>query len=217
MKKLVLFDLDGTLLNTIEDIRFVLNTILEKYGYKTLDTKTTLGYVGRGAKHLVTMATGCTDEVALAPILADYVKMQEECDNELTVLYDGLDKLLLDLKKDGYKIAIVSNKPDPVTQIVVKQKLEKYNFDFVTGHRAELFPPKPDRGCVDFCLNGLNINKEDAIYVGDSDIDVKTFLTAGIEGVGVTWGFRTKEELIAAGCTTFADTADELYRIIKNS
>lgn len=217
MKKTILFDLDGTLLNTIEDIRYILNTVITKYGYKALDTKTTLGFVGRGAKYLVSKAIGTDNEEILAPIADEYIKMQAECDNSLTNLYGGLDWLLVELKKDGYKLAIVSNKPDPVTQIVVKQKLSKYGFDFVTGHRAELFPPKPDGGIVDYCLKNLNLSKDDAIYVGDSDIDVKTFLKAGIDGVGVTWGFRTKEELIDAGCTVFADTAKELYNIIKNS
>lgn len=216
MKKLIIFDLDGTLLNTIEDIRSCLNVVLERNGYKTIDAKETVSYLGYGAKALVNSASGKPDSETLERLFTEYVALQKNCDNSKTVLYDGLDGVLKTLKEKGYKLAIVSNKPDSVTQIVVEQKLSKYGFDFVTGNRPELFNPKPDKSCVEYCLNSLGIDKKDALFVGDSEVDVQTFMNAGIEGIGVLWGFRQKSVMQEKGCVHFANTADELLDKILN-
>ena len=214
MKKLVIFDLDGTLLDTVEDLRYCVNKLLEKHGYKTLSSSEIVKCLGYGAKQLIYLAAGKPDSETHEKLFAEYVPMQEKSDNSLTKLYDGLDEVLTKLKKLGYKLAIVSNKPDSVTQIVVEQKLGSYGFDFVTGNRPELFNPKPDKSCVEYCLSSLGIDKKDAIFVGDSEVDVQTFMGAGIDGIGVTWGFRPKQMLVDAGCTHFADTADELLNEI---
>ena len=210
MKKLVIFDLDGTLLNTLEDIKECLNIALEKFGYKTLTTPEVLKRVGYGAKKLVELALGNPTPEELEKVFNVYVPLQAKCDNSKTVLYDGLDEVLVSLKRKGYKLAIVSNKPDSVTQIVCEQKLKKYGFDFITGNRPELFSPKPDKSCVEYCLNSMGIDKKDAIYVGDSEVDVKTFVSAGLDGIGVLWGFRPKELLVDAGCVHFASDGQEL-------
>ena len=215
MKELVIFDLDGTLLDTVNDIRACLNTTLENNGLKTLSYEETLKNLGYGAKALVEKSCGITDKAKIEKMFNEYVELQKTCDNSLTCLYAGLDEVLVELKKLGYKIAIVSNKPDSVTQIVVEQKLGKYGFDFVTGNRPELFNPKPDKSCVEFCLNTLGVKKENAIFVGDSEVDVQTFVNAGIDGIGVTWGFRAKNLLEEAGCVHFADNAKELLNEIK--
>ena len=214
MKKLVIFDLDGTLLNTLEDIRECLNVALEKFGYPTLTPPEVLKRVGYGAKKLVELALGNPTPEELEKVFSVYVPLQAESDNSKTVLYDGLNEVLIELKNKGYKLAIVSNKPDSVTQIVCEQKLKKYGFDFITGNRPELFNPKPDKSCVEYCLNSLGIKKEDAIYIGDSEVDVKTFVSAGLDGIGVLWGFRPKELLVEAGCKHFASTANELLQEI---
>ena len=214
MKKLIIFDLDGTLLNTIEDIRYCINVVLEKHGYNTLNTQEVLKCVGYGAKQLVYLAAGKPDQKTHEMLFEEYVPLQKASDNLLTHLYDGLDATLKALKEKGYKLAIVSNKPDSVTQIVVEQKLKKYGFDFVTGNRPELFNPKPDKSCVEYCLSSLGIDKKDAIFIGDSEVDVQTFIGAGVDGIGVTWGFRPKLMLEQAGCKNFADNAEELLELI---
>lgn len=216
MKKLVIFDLDGTLLDTIKDIQSCLNVVLKNNGYKTLNEEEVLKCVGYGAKKLVYLASNGPDDETFEKLFNEYVPLQEKSDNSLTNLYEGLDWALTELKNLGYKLAIVSNKPDSVTQIVVEQKLKKYGFDFVTGNRPELFNPKPDKSCVEYCLNALNIDKKDAVFVGDSEVDVKTFKSAGVDGIGVTWGFRPKQTLKDAGCELFASTAEELIKIIKS-
>ncbi|MBR2322510.1 MAG: HAD family hydrolase [Clostridia bacterium] len=214
MKKLIIFDLDGTLLDTVEDLRHCINILLEKHGYKKVSSEEIVKCLGYGAKQLVYLAAGKPDKETHEKLFAEYVPMQEKSDNAFTRLYDGLDEVLIKLKKLGYKLAIVSNKPDSVTQIVVEQKLGRYGFDFVTGNRPELFNPKPDKSCVEYCLSSLGMNKEDAIFVGDSEVDVQTFIGAGIDGIGVTWGFRPKQQLVEAGCTHFADDANDLLNEI---
>ena len=216
MKKLVIFDLDGTLLDTVNDIKRCLNVALSNNGLLTLNYEETLKNLGYGAKALVERASKLEDKERVEKIFNEYVSLQKSCDNSLTCLYEGLDNALTTLKQQGYKLAIVSNKPDSVTQIVVNQKLSKYGFDFVTGNRPELFSPKPDKSCVEFCLNSLNIAKEDAVFVGDSEVDVQTFVNAGVEGIGVTWGFRPKKLLEDYGCVHFANTASELIKIINS-
>ena len=210
MKKLVIFDLDGTLLDTVGDLKHCVNIVLKNNGYETVSSEEIVKCLGYGAKQLVNLAAGKPDSETLEKLFSEYVPLQEKSDNALTVLYDGLDEVLLTLKQKGYKLAIVSNKPDSVTQIVVDQKLKKYGFDFVTGNRPELFKPKPDTSCVEYCLNALGIGKEDAIYVGDSEVDVKTFKASNLDGIGVLWGFRPKSSLVEAGCEIFAENASEL-------
>lgn len=216
MKKLIIFDLDGTLLYTLDDIKETLNVVLQNNGYPTLSSEQVLKNVGYGAKELVRRSLGNPTEEVLQKVFDEYVPLQEKSQNEYTKLYDGLDSVLVSLKEKGYKLAIVSNKPDSVTQIVYDQLLKQYNFDFVTGNRPGVFNPKPDKTCVEYCLNTLKMNKEDAIYVGDSEVDVKTFVNSNVDGIGVTWGYRPKQLLVDAGCVHFASNPTELLEKIIN-
>ncbi len=216
MKKLIIFDLDGTLLYTLDDIKETLNVVLQNNGYPTLSSEQVLKNVGYGAKELVRRSLGNPTEEVLQKVFDEYVPLQEKSQNEYTKLYDGLDSVLVSLKEKGYKLAIVSNKPDSVTQIVYDQLLKQYNFDFVTGNRPGVFNPKPDKTCVEYCLNTLKMNSEDAIYVGDSEVDVKTFVNSNVDGIGVTWGYRPKQLLVDAGCVHFASNPNELLEKIIN-
>ena len=216
MKNTIIFDLDGTILNTLNDIHYSVNQALTHFGYSEVSIEKTLSAVGFGAKILVELISGLKDSKEFDELFNYYIELQSKNDNSRTVLYDGLDEVLTKLKKDGYMLAIISNKPDSITQIVCEQKLKKYGFDYITGNRPELFNPKPDKSCVLYFLEKYNINKEDVIYVGDSDVDVKTFIGAGVDGIGVLWGFRKKDVLEKAGCKYFASTAEELYKTIKS-
>ncbi|MBR5438652.1 MAG: HAD family hydrolase [Clostridia bacterium] len=215
MKTTILFDLDGTLLYTIKDIKHCLNQIITKYGYTAVDEQTTLKCIGYGAKELIIRSTGEKDALKVESMLKEYLVLQQACDNSMTELYPGLNELLYMLKKDGYKLGIVSNKPDSATQVVYKQLLSKYNFDFVTGCVDHL-SPKPSADLVNLCLEKLNSTKEETLYVGDSEVDVKTFVNANVEGIGVLWGYRQKELLVKEGCKHFAVDTNELYSIIKS-
>ncbi len=216
MKNTLIFDLDGTILNTLYDIHYCVNKALSHFGYEEVSMEKTISSVGYGAKILIELVSGFKNSKEFDELFNYYVKLQAESDNSKTVLYDGLDELLLKLKKEGYTLAIISNKPDSITQIVCEQKLKKYGFDYITGNKPELFNPKPDKSCVLYYLDKYGINKENVIYIGDSEVDVKTFKSAGVDGIGVLWGFRKKQVLEEAGCKYFASTADELYKTIKS-
>ncbi len=216
MKKLIIFDLDGTLLYTLDDIKESLNIVLKNNGYPTLSSEQVLQNVGYGAKELVRRSLNNPSDEVLQKVFDEYVPLQEKSQNEFTKLYDGLDSVLISLKKQGYKLAIVSNKPDSVTQIVYQQLLKQYDFDFVTGNRPGVFNPKPDKTCVEYCLNALQIDKQDALYVGDSEVDVKTFINSNVDGIGVTWGYRPKQLLVDAGCVRFASNPKELLEKINS-
>ena len=215
MKKLIIFDLDGTLLYTIDDILDSLNKTLINNGYPTITSKQVLSMLGYGAKELVRRALNNPNEEVLERIFTEYVAIQKQSTNEKTRLYDGLDEVLISLKQSGYMLAIVSNKPDNVTQVVCNQLLSKYNFDFITGNRPGVFNPKPDKTCVEYCLNTLNVTNNEAIYVGDSEVDVQTFINSNVDGIGVTWGYRPKQILVDFGCKNFASTPLELLDAIK--
>lgn len=215
MKKLVIFDLDGTLLDTTLDINNCLNVALSEHKLPTLNVEQTLKNMGFGAKRLVELSCGDIEKELFEKVYKRYLYLLQNCTNELTYLYDGLDGVLKNLKKDGYMLAVVSNKPDEIVKDVCNQKLSEYNFDFIMGNNPELFKPKPDKSCLDYCLKKLNVLNTEAVYVGDSEVDVQTFLAADVDGIGVLWGFRDKKTLEEANCPRYANNALELYDEIK--
>ncbi len=215
MKTTILFDLDGTILYTIKDIQSCLNTVIVKYGYNAVSEETTLKCIGYGARELIIRSTGEKNADKVDAMLKEYLILQENCDNSKTEIYKGVGELLKKLKKEGYKLGIVSNKPNNVTQVVVKEKLGEYGFDYYTGC-LETLKTKPDPALVYLCLENLGSTAEETIYVGDSEVDVKTFKNANVDGIGVLWGYREKALLEKEGCSLFASNAEELYNLIKS-
>ena len=122
--------------------------------------------------------------------------------------------LLKKLKSEGYLLAVISNKPQAGTIEVCKTFFADIEFDYLFGQRDGV-KVKPDRECVDITLNALGITADEAVFVGDSDVDAMTAINAGVDGVCVLWGYRPKQLLIDVGATVFAETADELYNKIK--
>ena len=214
MKTTIIFDLDGTLLYTIEDICDSVNEALVKFNLPTITINECVKMVGKGGRYLMKSASKLPDGEEFEELLKYYVSIQESNQNLKTRLYDGLDELLIKLKKDGFKLAVLSNKPNDITQVVAKQFFSKYNFDFIVGNIMGVFKPKPDKSCVDYTLKNLNSKKEECIYVGDSDVDMLTAKGSEIDEIGVLWGYRTKEDLLNVGCTRFANSAKELEKLI---
>ena len=216
MKKAILFDMDGTLIDASADILVYLNATLKKYGYAEITLAEARRFVGNGAKKLVERALKgkpC-DEATFSKMVAEYNNGYNFCDGSRTTVYDGMSELASKLKKEGYKIAVVSNKPQDGATEVVKRFFPSVGFDFVCGQRDGM-KTKPDRECVDFTLKQLGVTTDEAIFVGDSDTDFMTMKNACVDGVCVLWGYRSREELSALGATVFASTARELYEKIK--
>ncbi len=212
--KAIVFDMDGTLLDTLQDLTNAVNVALSKYGLPEKTVAEVCKVVGNGARNLV---RGVVPEGENHPnfeaIFEDYkVYYAEHCEEE-TKPYEGIWELLQELKKRKYKMAVVSNKPDGAVKILA----EKYFpgcFQVAIGD-MEGYNRKPAPDLVYKALKELGANKEEAIYVGDSDVDLMTAMNAELPCVSVTWGFRDREFLMFHGASVFIDKPMELMEVLE--
>lgn len=215
-KKLVIFDLDGTLLHTVPDITDHINFMLSHFGYKTLTEKEVAAIVGCGARNLVANSIGLplTDQ-ELDERLNFYNTNYTASVSPKTKPFNGIINLLKTLKKDGYLIAVMTNKPQETTDRVIKEHLSEIVFDKVVGGGGKV-KCKPDKTATVNLLNEFGVSPENAFFVGDGETDVLTAINTGTKGISVLWGYRNKEQLKAAGAKVFVSNAEELYSTIKN-
>ncbi len=210
----ILFDLDGTLLDTLEDLRAAVNHQLAVGGYPQRSLEEVRQFVGNGLRNLMRLSlpAGCGDQEIdrqTAAMRAWY----NAHDRERTRSYSGILSLLEDLRAAGCAVAVVSNKVDEA----VKDLCAHYFGDRVTvavGETAGL-RRKPWPDTVELALRLLNADKKGAVYIGDSEVDLATARNAGLPCVSVTWGFRTREELQEAGAVTFADSPEALWELLR--
>ena len=202
----VIFDLDGTLANTLEDIADNMNRALAGYGFPIHEYETYRFFIGDGLKNLVTQ---CLPEDARTEtnVVACHDRMLAEYHTNYinkTRLYDGIPELLDTLSSRQIKMAVLSNKADPLTQKICNRLLKNWKFDVIMG-ASDRFPRKPDPASALFISGQMNIMPSDICYLGDSDVDMKTAIAAGFYPVGVSWGFRPREELVANGAKRIID------------
>ncbi len=214
--KAIIFDLDGTLLDTINDIADSVNEALRKRKYHEFTVQEYKYFVGRGLDELITavIEKGEIDPLEFDEIKEEYIKEYAKRSNNFTRVYDGIFDLLFLLKEMGIKINILSNKPHFQTIKVVRHYLDKVQFDMVYGKKPE-FRIKPNPESVLDLISKLGIEKKDVLYVGDTNTDIQTAINAGLRSVGVLWGFRTEAELIKAGADYIVSKPLELLEIIK--
>lgn len=215
MKKLVIFDLDGTLTNTTLDICDNVNLALRKFGYNEITPDEARRFVGNGAKILIERSLKGVMPDNFDEIVDLYNKSYNFCGSPRTFVYDGMKDLVKRLKADGYLLAVVSNKPQDGTNEVIKTFFGSGIFDYVFGQRDGV-KTKPDKEPVEITINALGVKKDETVYVGDSEVDVLTAKNSGVDGITVLWGYRDKELLLENGAKTLVSTAEELYRAIKN-
>ena len=219
----VIFDLDGTLLYTLQDITDALNYAIKKNGLKEITIDEARFMVGSGAVVLIHRVIERNPYVICGAIKAtealfnalynDYMEKYKDICTVNTKPYNGIVRTLNTLKRLGYKLAVLSNKPQRDTESVIKRYFEDGLFDIVFGGR-EGIPLKPDAVATNEVIRLLGLQKEQVIYVGDSDIDVQTAINANIHGIGVCYGYRTKEELKKAGCTHFVNAPMEIAKFL---
>lgn len=203
---LAVFDMDGTILDTLEDLRDSLNAILKKYGYPVRTLEDVRGFVGNGILRLIEQAVpaACSEE-QVRRVYEEFIPYYQEHSAEKTRPYTGIVQLLADLKESGMKLAVVSNKADAAVQDLCEQYF-KGLFDMAAGER-EGMAKKPAPDMVELVLSALKVSKEDAVYIGDSEVDVQTAVNSGLHLCAVEWGFRDVDVLKAHGAEhIFADT-----------
>lgn len=214
MVKAIIFDLDGTLLNTLRDICNVLNGSLKKFGVPCLSLEKIIQYVGNGARKLVERATVGYDSELIDKIYEDYRVNFAECANLDTVLYDGETDFLQRAKAKGIKMAVVTNKPQKACDKVMSQFFKENYFDYVIG-QSDDFALKPDPSAVNFVIEKFGVDKSECLFVGDGDTDVITAKNAGIRCISTLWGFRSQSQLAAVGGREFADSFASLGEMIN--
>lgn len=204
--KLAVFDMDGTILDTLEDLKDSLNVILTKHGYSTRTLEEVRGFVGNGILKLIERAVPeeCNEE-QIKMVYNDFIPYYREHSADKTRPYEGIVSLLLELKKSGMKLAVVSNKADVAVQDLCVQYFDGL-FDVAAGEQ-EGMAKKPAPDMVELVLSTLQVSKEDAVYIGDSEVDVATAKNSGLHLCAVEWGFRDKHVLKEYGAEhIFADT-----------
>lgn len=213
MIKALFFDLDGTLLDTLEDIRICLNATLEAFGYPPLTLAQTRAYVGNGARRLVERAL--PEHSRIEEVYSAYRSAFASAAGTNTKLFDGERDVLLRLK-ERYAMCVISNKPQDATENVVREKLGFVSFDFIGGDSGA-FPVKPDPALTLFAVGKLGVRPDECLFIGDGETDVQTGHGAGMATVSCLWGNRTREQLQAAGATLFAADFAELESLIDQT
>lgn len=203
---LAVFDMDGTILDTLEDLQDSLNVILEKYGFQARTLEEVRRFVGNGILRLIEQAVpaGCSrDEIE--KVYQDFLLYYQEHSARKTRPYDGIVKLLSDLKEKGLKLAVVSNKADAAVQDLCVRYFNGL-FDMAVGERKGM-EKKPAPDMVKLVLDTLQVPKEEAVYIGDSEVDVATAKNSGLHLCAVDWGFRDVDVLKEHGAELiFSDT-----------
>ena len=211
--KAVVFDMDGTILDTLEDLRSSVNHALRLHGLPERSSREVRSFLGSGMIKLVHRAVpeGTDAETEAAVLEAHKAYYPKHC-AEQTRPYPGICELLKCLRDAGIKTAVVSNKSDENVKALVREYFDGL-FTVAVGAR-EGVPRKPSPELMQIALKELGVTKEEALYVGDSDVDVDTAKQAGLRMITVLWGFRDKEELIEAGAETFAEDSRELKELL---
>ena len=209
----ILFDMDGTLLDTLDDLADSVNAVLREMGYPTRSLDEVRTFVGNGAEMLVRRALGGErSEEEVAAVLKRYQAYYAAHCQIKTKPYPGIVELIARLHAAGKKLAVVSNKPDGAVKTLNRQYFSGL-MDAAVGEAPDV-RRKPWPDMVDESLRALGEEKDGAVYVGDSEVDVQTAKNAGLPLIAVSWGFRGREALRAAGADTIVDTAEELLAAI---
>lgn len=211
MKKIVIFDLDGTLLNTIADLATATNQALQHFGYPTHSIEAYRFFVGNGINKLFERALPETErtEANVLRIRSQFIPYYNVHNADFSTPYPGIPEVLHTLQSHSILLAVASNKYQSATEKLIAHYFPTLRFEKVLGQR-EGIPVKPDPTIVNDILQATGLSATDALYVGDSGVDMQTALHAGVDAVGVTWGFRPRTEIEAFQPMAIINRAEEL-------
>lgn len=206
-----IFDLDGTLLDTLEDLANAVNYSLSQMNYPVHTIDEIRSYIGNGIRMLIRRAVPQeTDEGDYNKTLSVFKEYYLAHIADFTKPYDGIINVLDELKSKGCALAVVSNKSDDAAKAVVETFFGN-RFDMVIG-KMDCFPTKPEPDSVLYVMETLGLNKNETVYIGDSEVDVQTAHNASLQCIGVTWGNRDKEELISNGAEFIAEAPEDILK-----
>lgn len=210
-----MFDLDGTLLNTIADLAGATNYALEKLNCPTHPQEAYFHFVGNGISKLFERALPPAARTAenIQKMRALFVPYYDVHKTDKTAPYDGIAELLRELLKRQIKLAVASNKYQAATQQLMAHYFEDIPFAAVCGQREGL-PTKPDPLLVKYIMRQVGVTADDTLYVGDSDVDMQTAQNAGVDACAVLWGFRSREELSAYRPVLLAEKPSDILRLV---
>lgn len=214
-EKLVVFDLDGTLLDTLEDIRGAINYALSAWSVPKVDKEKIRLYVGHGLRNALFTALNNSSikvpEEDLPLMVELMMSTYKKHPSDHTVPYPGIVDMLYTLKSEGYLIGVISNKSQFLVEEIIKNVLPDFSFDFVIG-QSDKYPLKPDPESLMSMMRHYGADRGSTLYIGDSEVDYLTAKNAEVESIIVNYGFRTKEELEKSGVK---ETVDDAYTLLK--
>lgn len=215
MIKTILFDLDGTLLNTLDDLADTANWVCTRHGWPTHTTEAFKHFVGNGLPKLMERFSPpeARTPAQLAATLEEFNARYELHKEDKTCPYPGIPQLLDTLQAQGYQTAVFSNKADQFCGKIIEHYFGAGKFERVRGSLPDV-PTKPDPTGVYALLRDLGADPATTLFVGDSDVDILTGHNAGLPALGVLWGFRSKEELEDAGADALAVTPDDILHYV---
>lgn len=212
---IVIFDLDGTLLDTISDLAHSVNYALEKCGFPIHDIESYKCFVGDGINKLLERCLPDNDKTEnnIARLKELVIAYYDIHSTDYTEPYPGIHELLKTLQSNGLKLAVASNKYQTATEKIICQFFPEISFTAVFGQR-EGIPVKPDPAIIYDVLRIAGDSPEGALYIGDTGVDMTTASNCGVTSIGVTWGYRSREDLEAAGANYIVNTAQEIIKLI---
>ncbi len=215
MYKAVIFDLDGTLVNSLDDLAVACNYALEQHGFNSYHLEDYKYLIGDGMVKLIERAIpdySLTPEI-FKSVFDDFIDYYRGHCLVHTTIYDGIIEAVKALKDMGLKLAVISNKADDMTNLIVKECFDDV-FDKVTGKR-DGYPTKPDPTLTLMIVDEMGVKPQECIFVGDSGMDCANAVNSGCYPLGVLWGFRKGEELIENGAKTIISHPDEIVPFVK--
>lgn len=215
MIKGLIFDLDGTLIDSIKDITTSVNLSLKEYGFEEVSLDFVRKNTGKGFRRLIQDSLPLVkNEKLIDEITANYTIKYGEHYSDETDAYKGVKETLEILQDKGIKLSVNSNKKDIYTKNLMKKIFPNINFIAVYGER-EGIENKPDPTTANEIIKLMNLTKEEVLYVGDSEVDIKTAKNANLKSIGCKWGFRGEETLIKEGATYIIDKPQEIIDIVE--
>ena len=212
--KAVIFDMDGTILNTLDDLTSAVNVTMDRFGYPRRTTEQVRRAVGNGVRKLIErVLPGGEHDPHFSEAYEFYVEYYTAHALIKTAPYDGIPELFRELRRNGIRCAVVSNKMHEA--VVELTRIFFPDADYSCGEREdEGIRKKPWPDMVFDCLKALGVSNAEAVYVGDSDVDIETAENAGLECISVLWGFRDRDELLRKGAATMVSSPEELKAVL---